>query len=460
MIQKASILLIGMLSIAQSAPAIGAESLDPVTSAATSDGSTPALASPQNNMEKVIAPVTAAATSDGSTPALTSLQNNMEKVIDPVTAAATSDESTPALTSLQNNMEKVIDPVTAAATSDESTPALTSPQNDVDDPAYHIPIVLNDSVETYIEYFSTLRKDVFQSWLDNSAAYLATMKDIFRGENLPEELVYVAMIESGFNPNAVSRAKAVGPWQFMPSAARQYGLKSDRWVDERRDYLKSTLAAARHFRELHDSLGSWPLVLAAYNAGMKKVRKAMRLTGSIDFWDLKESPFLLSETKSYVPKFMAVALIARDPASYGFRAPVATSLHFDVVRIRGGMDLRAAADAADSTYETIKRLNPEINGTSTPPKGLYYPLKIPKGMKKTFLVRRAAARRAALAVNSEKEFTLKTTAFHSPSHLAGTGGEVFSIRDTSFIDTKVTFAERFNEVVRFDKVEQGTAAAL
>jgi membrane-bound lytic murein transglycosylase D len=340
MIQKASILLVGMLSIAQSTPAIAAESLDPMSAAATSDGST-ALASPQNNREKVI---------------------------DPVTAAATSDGSTPALTSPQNNMEKVIDPVTAAATSDGSTPALTSPQNDVDDHAYHIPIVLNDSVEMYIEYFSTLRKDVFQSWLDNSAAYLATMKDIFRGENLPEELVYVAMIESGFNPNAVSRAKAVGPWQFMPYTARQYGLKSDHWVDERRDYLKSTLAAARHFRELHDSLGSWPLVLAAYNAGMTKVLKAMRRTGSIDFWDLKESPFLLSETKSYVPKFMAVALIARDPASYGFRVPVATSLHFDVVRIRGGMDLRAAADAADSTYETIKRLNPEINGTSTSPR--------------------------------------------------------------------------------------------
>ena len=330
-----------------------------------------------------------------------------------------------------------IDPMTATATPDVPARALTILQNDVDDQAYHVPIVLNDSVETYIEYFSILRKDVFQSWLDNSAAYLATMKDIFRDENLPEELVYVAMIESGFNAGAVSPAKAVGPWQFMPYTARQYGLKSDRWIDERRDYLKSTLAAARHFRELYNRLGSWPLVLAAYNAGMGKVLSAMRRTGSDDFWDLKESPFLLRETKSFVPKFMAVALIARDPAAYGFRVPAATALQFDVVMVRGCMDLRAAADDADSTYATIKRLNPEITGESTPPDWQYYPLKIPKGKRKTFQTR------AALAWNSEKKFS----DFRSPSYPAGPGGEVAGI-DTSFIfETKVTLAERSDKPV-------------
>jgi membrane-bound lytic murein transglycosylase D len=335
-----------------------------------------------------------------------------------------------------------IDPMTAAAT---STDVLAVRQNDVDNQAYHIPIVLNDSVETYIEYFSTLRKDVFQSWLDNSAAYLATMKDIFRDENLPEELVYVAMIESGFNTGAVSRAKAVGPWQFMPYTARQYGLKNDRWVDERRDYLKSTLAAAHLFRELHNRLGSWPLVLAAYNAGMKKVRSAMRRTGSTDFWDLKESPFLLSETKSFVPKFMAVALIARDPAAYGFRVPPATSLQFDVVTIRGCMDLRAAADDTDSTYATIKRLNPEINGESTPPDRQYYPLKIPKGKRKTFQAR------AALAWNSEKKFN----DLRSPSYPTGPRGVSFRM-DTSFIfETKVTLSDRSDK-----PVVQGALAAF
>ena len=336
-----------------------------------------------------------------------------------------------------------IEPMTVAATSEMSARALTIPQTDVTDHAYHIPIVLNDSVETFIDYFSTLRKDVFQSWLDNSAAYLANMKDIFRGERLPEELVYVAMIESGFNPDAVSHAKAVGPWQFMPDTAREYGLKSDRWVDERRDYLKSTLAAARHFRELHSRLGSWPLALAAYNAGIQKVRNAMRRTGSTDFWDLKESPLLLKETKSFVPKFMAVALIARDPAAYGFRVPVAASPQFDVVMIRGGMDLRAAADDTDSTYAAIKRLNPEINGTSTPPDRKYYPLNIPKGKKKSFL-----AKRAALAWASMKEITLRANAFRSPSHPADPWGEVFSRRDTSSLfETKVTLAERSDKPV-------------
>ncbi len=333
-----------------------------------------------------------------------------------------------------------IDPTTAAVTSDLSTTSLAIPQDDVDH-AFHIPIVLNESVEAYIEYF-TMQKGIFQSWLDSSAAYLTIMKNIFRDQNLPEELVYVAMIESGFNSGAVSRSKAVGPWQFMPCTARRYGLKSDGWVDERRDYLKSTLAAARHFRELHDNLGSWPLAIAAYNAGMEKVRSAMRRTGSDDFWDLRESPLLPKETKSFVPKFMAVTLIARDPAAYGFRGPAAASPHFDVVMVRGRMDLRDAADATDSTYATIKRLNPEITGDSTPPYRHNYPLKIPKGKMKIF-----QARRAALAWNSKKEFTL-AHAFRSLSRRTGTGGEVFSRRDTPYIfEPKVTLAERSDRPV-------------
>ena len=199
----------------------------------------------------------------------------------------------------------------------------------------------------------------------------------------------------------------------------------------------SPVPAARDFRELYNRLCSWPLVLSAYNAGMGKVLSAMRRTGSDDFWDLKESPFLLRETKSFVPKFMAVALIPRDPAAYGFRVPAATALQFDVVMVRGCMDLRAAADDADSTYATIKRLNPEINGESTPPDWQYYPLKIPKGKRKTFQTR------AALAWNSEKKFS----DFRSPSYPAGPGGEVSGI-DTSFIfETKVTLAKRSDKPV-------------
>lgn len=290
-----------------------------------------------------------------------------------------------------------LDPMAEAGMYDVSSRTLTAPPDNIGEEAYHIPIVLNNSVEAYIEYYRTRQKEIFQSWLDNSSAYLPVMKSIFRSEDLPVELVYVAMIESGLNPRAVSVAKAVGPWQFMPDTARQYGLRSDQWVDERRDYIKSTLAAARHFRELHNRLGSWLLVLAAYNAGEGKVQGAMHRTGSDDFWDLKESAHLLRETKSFVPRFMAVALIARDPVSYGFREPARRQPSFEVVMVRNGSaDLRAIANATGSSYAAIKRLNPELIGKFTPPDKPHYLLKIPEGKKQIFLARQLAAEGKAL----------------------------------------------------------------
>ncbi len=219
----------------------------------------------------------------------------------------------------------------------------------VQDPTHHIPIIINDSVEAYIEYFRVRGKDMFQQWLDRSARYLPLMKEIFRNENLPEELAYVAMIESGFDPDAVSRSNAAGPWQFMPYTAREYGLKRDFWVDERKDYVKSTLAAAQLLRDLHDRFDSWTLVLAAYNAGIGKVQRAMLKTGSDDFWDLKESAYLRRETKGFVPKFMAASIVARNPAAYGFQVPDDEPLLYDQVLIEDSMDLGIVAYCTDST---------------------------------------------------------------------------------------------------------------
>ncbi|HUI45526.1 MAG TPA: LysM peptidoglycan-binding domain-containing protein [Nitrospirota bacterium] len=255
---------------------------------------------------------------------------------------------------------------------------------------YLIPLMLNDSVENHLEYFKTRGREVFQRWLDRSARYIPVMKNIFREKNLPEDLVYVSMIESGFNPYAVSWAKAVGPWQFMPATGKLYGLKIDWWIDERKDPIKSTYAAAEHLKDLHNLFGSWPLALASYNAGAGKVQRAVLRTRSDDFWDLKASRYIRKETKNYVPKYMAATIIAKNPESYGFTVTNYEPFNFDVVTIEESADLRLIARCAECTYEEIKELNPELRRWVTPPHIDKYDLRIPAGKKEVFLANYAA----------------------------------------------------------------------
>jgi len=256
--------------------------------------------------------------------------------------------------------------------------------------SYHIPMILNDSVENHLEYFKTRGRDVFQKWLDRSARYIPVMKDIFREKNMPEDLVYVAMIESGFNPYAVSWARAVGPWQFMPATGKLYGLKIDWWIDERKDPIKSTQAAAEHFKDLHNLFGSWSLALASYNAGAGKVQRAVLRTRSEDFWDLKASRYIRKETKNYVPKYMAATIIAKNPSAYGFTINEVEPYKFDEVVIEESTDLRMIARCANCTYEEIKELNPAIRRWVTPPQFSSYVLRIPLGKKDVFLANYAA----------------------------------------------------------------------
>ena len=255
---------------------------------------------------------------------------------------------------------------------------------------YHIPMILNDSVENHLEYFKTRGRDVFQLWIDRSARYIPIMRQIFREKNLPEDLVYVAMIESGFNPYAVSWARAVGPWQFMPATAKLYGLKIDWWVDERKDPVKSTAAAAEHFKDLHNLFGSWPLALASYNAGAGKVQRAVLRTRSEDFWDLKASRYIRKETKNYVPKFMAATIIAKNPEAYGFTVAKVEPFVYDEVTVEGSTDLRLVARCAGCTYQEIKELNPELRRWVTPPHAASYTLRIPAGTREAFSAHFAA----------------------------------------------------------------------
>ncbi len=258
------------------------------------------------------------------------------------------------------------------------------------DTPYQIPMVLNDSVENHLEYFKTRGREVFQRWLDRSARYIPMMQEIFRERNLPEDLVYVAMIESGFNPYAVSWARAVGPWQFMPHTGKLYGLKIDWWVDERKDPIKSTIAAADHLRDLHNLFGSWPLALASYNAGIGKVQRALLRTQSEDFWDLKASRYIRRETKNYIPKYMAATIIAKDPESYGFTVMPVEPYRYDLVVLTESTDLRLVAECAGTTFEAVKELNPELKRWVTPPDAETYALRIPPGTRDRFLAVYAA----------------------------------------------------------------------
>jgi len=283
-------------------------------------------------------------------------------------------------------------PETSMTESTSSGPAIVEETEEGEEEAdseeeitYDVPIVLNESVEAHMEYFQTVIRDRFELWLSRSGRYIPLMKEIFKSYGLPEDLVFVALIESGFNPIAYSRAKAVGPWQFIKGTGRKYGLRIDEWIDERRDPIKSTIAAAKYLRDLYNMFGSWPLALASYNAGEGKVMRAMARTRSDDFWDLRSTRYLRRETKNYVPKFMAATIIAKNPEKYGFKLDLWEPLQFDEVVIESPTDLRVIAQAAGVTYQGLKDLNPELRSTITPLNYRDYILKLPYGTKQTFL---------------------------------------------------------------------------
>jgi len=205
----------------------------------------------------------------------------------------------------------------------------------------------NHHVRQFVDQFQTgYRRAVVEKWLTRSGQYLPMILDVFRQKGLPDELVFTAMIESGFNPVAVSRAGAKGLWQFMAPTARRYGLRIDEWLDERLDPEKSTMAAARHLIDLYAVFGSWNLVQAAYNAGEMRVLQAIRAMGTSDFWTLRSGQVLPDETKNFIPAIQAATLIAREPERYGFVSTPAEPLSYEVVTVPKGTTVYQAARTA------------------------------------------------------------------------------------------------------------------
>jgi membrane-bound lytic murein transglycosylase D len=254
------------------------------------------------------------------------------------------------------------------------------------EPGFDIPIVINAKVEQFIQYFQTTARNRFSNWLARSEKYIPFMRGLLRENGLPEDLVYMALIESGFNPQAYSRRKASGPWQFIYLTGKRYGLNSNWWVDERRDPEKSTIAAAKYLKDLYDMFECWYLAAAGYNAGEKKIVNAMKRYRTEDFWELSKYKYLKQETKDYVPQMIAAALISKDPEKYGFAdIEYQEPLQYEKVKVPPVMDLQLIAKACEISVEELKDLNPELLRWCTPPDNLEYELKIPFGRKELFL---------------------------------------------------------------------------
>ncbi|MCX8033793.1 MAG: transglycosylase SLT domain-containing protein [Thermodesulfovibrio sp.] len=240
-------------------------------------------------------------------------------------------------------------------------------------------------IERNINLFTDRIKEKFSIWLSRSTKYIEIMKDILIEKGLPEDLVYLPLIESGFNVNARSPAKAVGPWQFIESTAKRYGLVINWWVDERKDPIKSTEAAARYLSDLYRMFGDWSLALAAYNAGEGRVYRAVNRYGENDYWNLLNTRYLPRETKDYVPKFIAAITIAKQPEFFGFdNLKEHQPINYDEVIIPSPTDIDIIANCAETNVDVIKELNPELKRWATPLNIKEYKIRIPYEKKEKF----------------------------------------------------------------------------
>ena len=247
---------------------------------------------------------------------------------------------------------------------------------------FDIPVTWNKQVAMWVKFFTGKGRRHFVNYTQRAGRYAPVLSKIMADNGLPRDLIYLAMAESGFQNHARSWAKAVGPWQFMPYTGRKFGLNIDWYVDERRDPLKASIAAANYLKTLHNLFGSWELAAAGYNAGEGKIGRAIRMYHSKDFWRLTQGRYLRPETKNYVPKIMALAIIGKNLDVFGFHEiQFEKALDYEEIMIKGNADLYEVSEVLELDFEEIKRYNPEIVRWQTPPYMESYPLRVPVGAK-------------------------------------------------------------------------------
>ncbi len=281
---------------------------------------------------------------------------------------------------LRDSAQHRLDSGAAAPGNEADAGVLNRPAIDGIEPQF------NEDVYRWIEFFTGAGRSHFERWLRRSGRYVDLFRAVLRREGLPPDLVHLVFVESGFNVNARSVSAAVGPWQFLRSTGRLFGLTVNQWVDERRDPEKSTVAAARYLKHLYSIFQDWPLALASYNAGEGKILRAIKQQGTTNYWDLR----LPRQTEEYVPKFMATLAIVNDPERYGFGdIELEEPMAFDEIAFRGPVDLRVVAKLAGCTYEELRHLNPAARSHAlTGPNGVTT-LRVPDGAEERLMERLA-----------------------------------------------------------------------
>ncbi len=245
---------------------------------------------------------------------------------------------------------------------------------------FDLPVTYNKKVSKWVHYYQSRGQKWFREWLGRSSKYMPFIQAELQRANLPTDLAFMVMIESGFSASAVSSAEAVGPWQFIEPTGNRYGLQKNWWLDERRDLKKSTLAAIRYLKDLREEFGSWYLVAASYNMGESGLRRQIKKYQTKDYWALVQKGALPEETQEYVPKILAAMLIAKAPNLYGFRdIEKLTPLDYEVVSVPGGTDLDGVADHLGVTRKSLKDLNAEILLGYIPRQIDRYFIRVPKG---------------------------------------------------------------------------------